>query len=162
MDVPASGDVEVIPLRYAVAADIAPLIQRLSDGAPQGVAVPGAGGAATLAAPAILIDTRSNALIVRSPNRARMTSLRALVAKLDRAPQGSAATGSVGGGDLRTADSTGLATGRRAAFSAAGGGGGPGGGFTGAGGAWRGGSLLGADPAGTAGTTNTGGGSTAA
>src|SRR4029077_18673664 len=31
MDVPASGDVEVISLRYAVAADIAPLIQRLTD-----------------------------------------------------------------------------------------------------------------------------------
>ena len=31
MDMPASGDVEVIPLRYAVAADIAPLIQRLTD-----------------------------------------------------------------------------------------------------------------------------------
>jgi len=31
MDTPASGDVEVIPLRYAVAADIQPLLQRLSD-----------------------------------------------------------------------------------------------------------------------------------
>ncbi len=31
MDVPSSGDVDVIPLRYAVAADIAPLIQRLVD-----------------------------------------------------------------------------------------------------------------------------------
>ena len=31
MDTPASGDVEVIPLRYAVAADIAPLVQRLTD-----------------------------------------------------------------------------------------------------------------------------------
>src|SRR4029077_9315881 len=42
MDVPASGDVEVISLRYAVAADIAPLIQRLTDsgGGQPGGAVP--------------------------------------------------------------------------------------------------------------------------
>ena len=34
MDVPASGDVEVIPLRYAVASDIAPMIQRLTESSP--------------------------------------------------------------------------------------------------------------------------------
>ena len=31
MDTPAAGDVEVIPLKYAVAADIAALVQRLTD-----------------------------------------------------------------------------------------------------------------------------------
>ena len=31
MDTPAAGDVEVIPLRYAVASDIQPLLQRLTD-----------------------------------------------------------------------------------------------------------------------------------
>src|SRR5690349_13505777 len=36
MDTPASGDVEVIPLKYAVAADVAPMIQRLSDGGAPG------------------------------------------------------------------------------------------------------------------------------
>ena len=51
MDVPASGDVEVIPLRYAVASDIAPLVQRLSEAGPSGAPIPGAGGAAALAAP---------------------------------------------------------------------------------------------------------------
>ncbi|MEO6363210.1 MAG: secretin N-terminal domain-containing protein, partial [Caldimonas sp.] len=52
MDVPASGDVEVIQLRYAVAADIAPLIQRLTDGSAPAPA--GAAGAATLSAPQVL------------------------------------------------------------------------------------------------------------
>src|SRR6185369_15083482 len=49
MDVPASGDVEVIALRYAVASDIAPMIQRLTDSPTGGGLVPGAGagGAAT-------------------------------------------------------------------------------------------------------------------
>ncbi len=70
MDVPASGDVEVISLRYAVAADIAPLIQRLTEGGQQ-IAGAAPGGAATLAAPSILVDSRSNSLIVRSPNPAK-------------------------------------------------------------------------------------------
>ena len=133
MDVPASGDVEVIPLRYAVASDIAPLIQRLTTDSPQGAVAPGAGGAATLAAPSILIDTRSNSLIVRSPNASRLASLRALVAKLDTPPQGQAATGNIWVVHLKNADATKLATVLRAAFSAGGigGGGGGGGGSTG-------------------------------
>ena len=149
MDVPASGDVEVISLRYAVAADIAPLIQRLTDSAPQGAVAPGLGGAATLAAPSIMIDARSNSLIVRSPNPARMASIRALIAKLDTQPQGSAATGNIWVVHLKNADSAKLATVLRAAFSAAGGGGGGGGGATSTGNA-----PLGANPAGTAGTGN--------
>ncbi len=150
MDVPASGDVEVIPLRYAVASDIAPLIQRLTDSntASPG-AVPGV-GAAVLASPSILIDTRSNSLIVRSPNPARMSSIRALIAKLDVAPQGSATTGNIWVVHLKNADAAKLATVLRAAFAAntSGGGGGVGGGST---------PLqqpLGTNPAGAAGTAN--------
>jgi general secretion pathway protein D len=148
MDVPASGDVEVIALRYAVAADIAPLIQRLTDSnAATPGAVPGA-GAATLASPSILVDSRSNSLIVRSPNPARMSSIRALIAKLDVAPQGSATTGNIWVVHLKNADSTKLATVLRAAFAAGSGGGSVGGGST---------PLqqpLGANPAGAAGAAN--------
>ncbi|MDQ6640859.1 MAG: type II secretion system secretin GspD, partial [Pseudomonadota bacterium] len=148
MDVPASGDVEVIPLRYAVAGDIAPLIQRLTD-SPQGAVAPGAGGAATLAAPSILIDTRSNSLIVRSPNPARMASIRLLIAKLDTQPLGSATNGNIWVVHLKNADSAKLATVLRAAFSAAAGG------FSGGGGAGAASpTTLGANPAGTAGTGN--------
>jgi len=155
MDVPASGDVEVIPLKYAVAADIAPLIQRLSDGgAPGAVAVPGAAGASTLAAPQVIVDGRSNSLIVRSPNPARMASLRALVAKLDVAPQGAAASGNIWVIHLKNADATKLATVLRAAFGAAGGGGGGGGGSS-SGGSSTPTSIAGANPAGAAGTANT-------
>ncbi len=150
MDVPASGDVEVIPLRYAVASDIAPLIQRLTD-APQGAVALGAGGAATLTPPQVLIDARSNSLIVRSPNPARMSSIRALVAKLDLAPQGQAATGNIWVVHLKNADSTKLATVLRAAFGAAAGGSGNAGG-----GSTTSTSPLGVNPAGTAGTASTG------
>jgi general secretion pathway protein D len=160
MDVPASGDVEVISLRYAVASDIAPLIQRLSD-APQGPGLPGgAGGAATLAAPSILIDARSNSLIVRSPNPARMASLRALIAKLDVPLQGSAATGNIWVVRLKNADATKLATVLRAAFGAGAAGGGGGGSSAGA--SSTPGTPLGVNPAGTAGTANVGGVSGAA
>ena len=125
MDTPASGDVEVIQLRYAVASDIAPLIQRLTDsGAQAAGAIPG-GAAGTLAAPQVLIDTRSNSLIVRSPNPARMSSLRALVAKLDTQPIGSAVNGNIWVVHLKNADATKLAAVLRAAFSAGGGGGAP-------------------------------------
>ena len=122
MDVPASGDVEVIQLRHAVAADIAPLIQRLTDSAVS-AAPAAAGAAATLAAPSILVDTRSNSLIIRSPNAARMSSLRALIAKLDTQPQGAAANGNIWVVHLKNADAVKLAAVLRAAFSAGSGGG---------------------------------------
>ena len=53
-----------------------------------------------------------------------MTSIRALIAKLDVAPQGSAASGNIWVVHLKNADATKLATVLRAAFSAAGGAGG--------------------------------------
>ena len=135
MDTPASGDVEVIPLRYAVAADIAPLVQRLTDGSgsPGVPGAPGApGGAAAIAAPSILVDSRSNSLIVRSANNSKMASVRSLVAKLDTPPLGQAASGNIWVVHLKNADATKLAAVLRAAFSAgsavggAGGGGGAG------------------------------------
>ena len=120
MDVPSGGDVEVIPLRYAVAADVAPLVQRLTDaggtqagaGAAPAATVAGAGGGT------ILVDTRSNALILRSPNPARMAQMRAVIAKLDLPPQGQAASGNIWVVHLKNADATKLATVLRAAFAA--------------------------------------------
>ena len=154
MDTPAAGDVEVIPLKYAVAADIAPMIQRLSDGGGAQVAVPGAAGAAALSAPQILVDGRSNSLIVRSPNPARMASIRSLVAKLDVAPQGAATSGNIWVVHLKNADATKLATVLRAAFGAGTSGAGGGGGSS-AGTSSTPTQTLAANPAGTAGTANT-------
>jgi general secretion pathway protein D len=125
LDLPAGTDVEVIPLQYAVAADLAPLVQRLSDGSGAAAvpgAVPGLGGAATT----VIADSRSNALLVRAANPARMAQVRATIARLDRP----ANLGGPGGGMwvvyLRNADAVKLATVVRAAFSALGGGGGAG------------------------------------
>jgi general secretion pathway protein D len=128
MDTPAAGDVEVIPLRYAVASDIAPLLQRLTDSNTPG-AVPGQGAGST-AAPSILIDTRSNSLIVRSANPSKMAGVKSLIAKLDVQPQGSAASGNIWVVHLKNADATKLAQVLRAAFSAGSGGASSGGGGT--------------------------------
>ena len=128
MDTPAAGEVEVIPVLNAVAADIAALVQRLSDSS-GATAVPGAppgiGGGAT--GSSILVDPRSNTLIVRAGNPSRMASIRALVAKLDQPLQGQAALGNVWVVHLKNADATKLAQVLRAAFSSGSGGGGGGG-----------------------------------
>jgi general secretion pathway protein D len=126
MDTPAAGDVEVIPLRYAVASDIAPLLQRLTDTNTPGAA-PGQGAGST-AAPSILVDTRSNSLIVRSANPSKMAGVKSLIAKLDVQPQGSAASGNIWVVHLKNADATKLAQVLRAAFSAGSGGSSSGGG----------------------------------
>ena len=117
MDTPAVGDVEVIPLKYAVAADVAALVQRLTDSAGGTAGVPGApaaGGAAS-----VLVEPRSNSLLVRAANPARLASIRSLVDKLDKPTQG---TGNVWVVYLKNADAVKLATVLRAAYSGGSGG----------------------------------------
>ena len=116
LDTPGATDVEVIPIRHGVASDLAPIIQRLGDGAVAGAPVPGAPGGA--GGPfTVLVDPRANALIVRASNPARMASLRALVAALDQPSSGPAAgSGNIWVVHLKNADATKLATVLRAAF----------------------------------------------
>jgi general secretion pathway protein D len=116
MDTPSAGDVEIIPLKHAVAADLATMVQRLSDsaGATAAAGVPG-GGAATSS---VLVDTRSNALIVRASTPARMASIKAIVDKLDRPTLGDNPLGNIYVVYLKNADATRLATVLRAAFAA--------------------------------------------
>ena len=128
MDTPAAGDVEVIPLKYAVASDIATIVQRLTDpaaaGAVSGVAPIGGTGAS------ILIDPRSNSLLVRAPNAARLASIKTLVEKLDQPTAGANGLGNIWVVYLKNADATKLASVLRAAFSSTGGGAAGGGGTT--------------------------------
>ncbi len=133
LDTPASTDVEVIPLKHAVAADLAVLVQRLSDSGGGGFAgAPGVPGIAMPGGVTIIPEARSNSLIVRAGNPARLASVRSLVDKLDR-PMGSAGpAGNIYVVYLRNADAAKLATVLRAAFTAGGGGGGSGGGSSGA------------------------------
>lgn len=118
LDVPAGTDVEVIPLQHAVAADLAPLVQRLADGG-GGPVVPGV--AATAAgATAVIADSRANALIIRAANPARLATLRATIARLDRPNNLLGPNGGMWVVHLKNADAARLATVVRAAFGAVG------------------------------------------
>ncbi len=119
MDVPSTTDLEVIPLQYAIAVDVAPMVQKLIDG---GGASGGAAGAAAASGAVVMADARTNTLMVRAPNAARLGLVRSLVQRLDRP-----GTAGVGGSGihvvyLRNADATKLAQVLRAAFASAGGG----------------------------------------
>ncbi len=114
MDTPGTSDIEIVPLKHAVAADLAPLVQRLADGGQTaGAAVPGQSSSAVN----VLVDPRSNGLILRASNPTRLAAVRAMVDKLDQP--------SVDGGNnirvvyLKNADAVKLAAVLRAAFGAA-------------------------------------------
>ena len=113
MDTPGSSDIEIVPLKHAVAADLAPLVQRLADGGAAGAAVPGQTGSAV----SVLVDPRSNGLILRASNPARLAAVRAMVEKLDQ-PSSDNGT-NIRVVYLKNADATKLATVLRAAFGAA-------------------------------------------
>jgi len=123
MDTPGTSDIEIVPLKHSVAADLAPLVQRLADGGQAiGAAVPGQSSSAVN----VLVDPRSNGLILRASNPARLAAVRSMVDKLDQ-------PSTDGGGNnirvvyLKNADATKLATVLRAAFGAAASGGSGGG-----------------------------------
>jgi general secretion pathway protein D len=116
LDQPAATDIEVVPLRHAVASDIAPLVQRLSDAPlvqPGAAAAPGSG---TPSPTTVLADARSNSLIVRAPNRARLAAILAQIDKLDRPQQGAGPAGNLWVIHLRNAEAVRLAAVLRAAF----------------------------------------------
>ena len=117
LDTPAATEIEVVPLQHVVASDIVTLVQRLADGGGQATlpGVPGGGGGVT-----VLADARSNALILRAPNPARLAALRATIAKLDRPVAGSGPGGGMWVVHLKNADAVRLATVVRAAFAAVG------------------------------------------
>jgi general secretion pathway protein D len=116
LDQPSQTDVEIVPLKHAVAADLALLMQRLADAG----AAAGAPGAAAGANVTVAADSRSNSLIVRAPNRARLAATLATIDKLDRPAQGAGAQGNLWVVHLRNADATRLATVLRAAFTSTG------------------------------------------
>ncbi len=126
MDVSNASDVEVIPLKNAIATDLAPLVARLIDGGSSstGSAVPGAvqGSTDTAFKTTLLAEPNSNSLILRAANPARVAQVRALVQKLDQPPLpgSSAASGNIHVVYLKNADAAQLATTLRAAMSAGG------------------------------------------
>ena len=121
LDVAGATDVEIIPLQHAVAADLAPMVQKLieSSGGVAGAA-PGQAGDASYKT-TLLAEPRSNSLILRAANPARLALVRSLVSQLDR-PTGSSAAGNIHVVYLKNADAVSLATTLRAAMASEGGG----------------------------------------
>ena len=128
MDVANATDVEIIPLHHAVASDLLPLLTRLVEG---GTATGGGTGSAAVPGQSdtsfkttLLAEPRSNAIVVRAANPARVAQIRSLVARLDQpaAPGSSAATGNIHVVYLKNADAVKLAVTLRAAVGAMGGG----------------------------------------
>ncbi|MGB4058859.1 MAG: type II secretion system secretin GspD [Burkholderiaceae bacterium] len=115
LDVAPATDVEVIPLKHAVAADLAAMVIRLSEGGSATAA--GVGQADTTYKTSILAEPRSNALVVRAANPARLALVRSLVEKLDQ-PSSANASGNVHVVHLKNADAVQLAATLRAAMAA--------------------------------------------
>jgi len=125
MDVSNATDVEVIPLQHAVASEMAVLVGRLIEGGSAG-AVPGAvaqGQADTAYKTTLMAEPRSNALVVRAANPARLAQVRSLIARLDQPAYASSAasSGNIHVVYLKNADAVTLATTLRAAMSSDGG-----------------------------------------
>lgn len=117
IDAPASGEIELIPLKHAIASDTALVLQRLlepgSSGAPGAAAAPGGGDASLRTT--VAAEPRSNALMVRASSRARMQQVRQLIEKLD---QPNARPGNIWVVPLKNADAVKLAPTLRAIVAA--------------------------------------------
>jgi general secretion pathway protein D len=126
LDVSNATDLEIYPLKYSVASDLVPVLQRLSEGG--GGGAPGQPDSSVKTS--ILAESRSNSVIVRASNPAKASLIKSLIDKLDRAPapgpNGDA--GNIYVVYLKNADAVKLATTLRAVLSASAGSTGGGGG----------------------------------
>jgi len=107
LDGPASAELDVVPIRYGIASDIAVMANRLLDTGP-----PGPGGDSGRIS--LMADSRNNTVIVRAPSEGRAELAKSLIAKLD---QPTTVPGNVHVVYLRNADATKLALTLRAVVS---------------------------------------------
>jgi general secretion pathway protein D len=115
MDVSQATDVEVISLKHAIAVDLAPLVLRLLESGGGVSAVPG-GQADGSFKTTLVAEPRSNTLILRAANPARLALAKSLIDKLDQQSSQSA-TGNIYVVYLKNAEATKLAATLRAAIS---------------------------------------------
>ncbi|UMR32157.1 type II secretion system secretin GspD [Massilia sp. MB5] len=76
LDAPAATDLDVIPVRHAIASDLATMINKLME--------PGAGSGGDSGKVTVLADPRTNSLVLRAPSAARANLAKSLIAKLDQ------------------------------------------------------------------------------
>jgi general secretion pathway protein D len=116
LDVSNATDLEVIPLKNALASDLVPLLIRLSE---SGGASSAQGQADTSFRTTILAESRANAVIIRGSNAAKVNLIKSLIDKLDQ-PSIRTANGDAGNiyvVHLKNADAVQLATTLRAAMA---------------------------------------------
>ena len=119
LDVSNATDVEIIPLRNALASDVAPLVARLIESGAALVAAAGQGQADTSFRTTVVAEPRSNTVIVRAPNAARLNLVRSLIEKLDQ-PTAQNPSGNIYVVYLKNAEAAKLAVTLRAALGASG------------------------------------------
>ncbi|MEP6502575.1 MAG: type II secretion system secretin GspD [Betaproteobacteria bacterium] len=131
LDQPAGGDLQVVPLKNAVASDVVQTVQKLIDGSGSAVpGVPGQGGATS-----VIVENRTNSLIVRASNPGRMAAALSIIEKLDQPTPNGGPAGNIWVVYLKNSDAVKMAELLRAAISAGStgnSGGGPSGGIGGA------------------------------
>ena len=117
LDVSNATEVEVIALKHAIAVDLAPLVLRLVESSASGAAP--AGQADTSFKTTLVAESRSNTLILRAANPARVALVKSLIEKLDQPapPSSNGAAGNIYVVYLKNADATKLAATLRAAMS---------------------------------------------
>lgn len=136
LDVSNATGVEIVRLRHAVASDLAPLVARLIESGGGGTSavaqgVPGQPGVPPAAMGVVtgsgdgyrttlVPEPRSNAIIVRAANPARLAMAKTLIEQLDQAPQPrpDGGSGNIHVVYLKNADATKLAVTLRAALAA--------------------------------------------
>ncbi|MDM7949155.1 type II secretion system secretin GspD [Hydrogenophaga sp.] len=114
LDVSGATDVDIIPLQHALAIDLVPLVSRLIDGGSGGGAPQGQ--ADTSFRTTLVAEPRSNSLILRAANPARVALVRSIVARLDQ-PSSQVASGNIYVVYLKNANAVALATTLRAALA---------------------------------------------
>ncbi len=89
IDQPSGSDPLVIALKHASALDVAQTVNRLFADAPAAAGTPAVEAATRMM---VIADTRSNSLLVRADNPARLVRLRSLVATIDSPSTGATGT----------------------------------------------------------------------
>ncbi|HEY5799080.1 MAG TPA: secretin N-terminal domain-containing protein, partial [Burkholderiaceae bacterium] len=103
LDSPSSSEIDIVPIRNAIASDIAAMVSRLLDTGP-----------ADAGRVSLLADPRTNSVAIRAPSNARAALAKSLIAKLDGP---TAQPGNVHVVYLKNAEATKLAATLRAVMS---------------------------------------------
>ncbi|MBQ5940956.1 type II secretion system secretin GspD, partial [Massilia sp. AB1] len=104
LDAPVAADLDVIPIRNAIATDVAQLVTRLME--------PAAGGDSGRVT--VLADPRTNSVVIRAPSQARANLAKSLIARLD---QSTSSQGNIHVVYLKNADASRVAQTLRAVVS---------------------------------------------